>query len=165
MLSPRQRWVTAVTAFAVVRRESQWLMLRHERLGVVSWELPGGHLEVGESLEEAAARETREETGIDIAVGSLLATCVHEWTERGQRKLICFFDAAALSTTSPKTPTDDPRLIDSQWKDPCSLDLTDVSPFLHVLIDQQARGWADAPLHYRMTHRRRSDGLYVPAPL
>lgn len=59
------------------------------------------------------------ETGVEIAVGSLIATCLHEWTERAQRKVICFFDAVALSTSSPATPADDPRLIDSQWKNPC----------------------------------------------
>lgn len=36
------------------------------------WSLPGGHLEFGERLEEAAVRETKEETGIDIAVTQFL---------------------------------------------------------------------------------------------
>ncbi len=36
-----------------------------------SWGLPGGLLEVGERLAEGAAREVREECGIDIAVGAI----------------------------------------------------------------------------------------------
>lgn len=33
------------------------------------WSLPGGRLELGESLTEGVAREVREETGIEVEVG------------------------------------------------------------------------------------------------
>ena len=33
-----------------------------------AWVLPGGHIEVGESLEECAVREIKEETGINIEI-------------------------------------------------------------------------------------------------
>jgi 8-oxo-dGTP diphosphatase len=36
------------------------------------WSIPGGVLEVGELLREAAIREAREETGLTIAPGELL---------------------------------------------------------------------------------------------
>lgn len=34
--------------------------------GAGTWSLPGGHLEWNDALEDCAARETREETGIEI---------------------------------------------------------------------------------------------------
>jgi 8-oxo-dGTP diphosphatase len=36
------------------------------------WTLPGGYVELGESAEEAAVREAREEVGVDVRVDRLL---------------------------------------------------------------------------------------------
>lgn len=37
-----------------------------------AWDLPGGHLAVGESFEECLSREAAEETGLAIAIEALL---------------------------------------------------------------------------------------------
>lgn len=46
------------------------LIARHDRRGRLVWSLPKGHLEEGETPEDAALREVQEETGI---VGRVMA--------------------------------------------------------------------------------------------
>ncbi|TAK05166.1 NUDIX domain-containing protein [Patescibacteria group bacterium] len=48
----------------VIRDGSVLLGLRRNCFGAGTWGLPGGHLELGESLVGAAARELKEETGL-----------------------------------------------------------------------------------------------------
>jgi len=60
---------------AVVVRDGKALIVKraHEpRKG--EWSLPGGLLELGESLQDAVRREIKEETSLDIEVGPLIET-------------------------------------------------------------------------------------------
>ncbi len=40
------------------------------------WHFTGGHVEDGETLEEAAKREAMEETGLDVVIGNPLLTYI-----------------------------------------------------------------------------------------
>jgi 8-oxo-dGTP diphosphatase len=40
---------------------------------VRGWEIPGGQVEIGETLTDAFKREIKEETGVDIEVGNLIS--------------------------------------------------------------------------------------------
>jgi 8-oxo-dGTP diphosphatase len=50
----------------IVKDDKVLLMKRTGSHGTDTWSCPGGHIDFGESLEECAIRETKEETGVDI---------------------------------------------------------------------------------------------------
>ncbi len=57
---------TSSSVYAVAFRDGRFLMVYNgKRRG---WEMPGGHIRVGETPEEAAAREFREESGYGIEI-------------------------------------------------------------------------------------------------
>src|SRR5271154_5853962 len=49
------------------------------------WSIPGGVLEIGELVREAAAREAREETGLTVEPGDLLGVYDRVLRDPGQR--------------------------------------------------------------------------------
>ena len=62
-----------IGAGAVVIAEERVLLIRRGTPPLAGeWSLPGGRLELGESVEQAVVREVREETGLDVAPLQLL---------------------------------------------------------------------------------------------
>ena len=68
---------TDLTVSAVVEHNGRFLVVEERSSGQVVLNHPGGHIEAGESPEQAVIRESLEETGCDISVGSLLG--VYLW--------------------------------------------------------------------------------------
>ncbi|KAK4479863.1 hypothetical protein RD792_015406 [Penstemon davidsonii] len=56
----------AVAVFVLKGNNKVLLGRRRSSVGRDNFALPGGHLEFGESFEECAVREVKEETGLDI---------------------------------------------------------------------------------------------------
>jgi 8-oxo-dGTP pyrophosphatase MutT (NUDIX family) len=63
---------TDLTVAAVVEDKGRYLLVEEFAMGRVVLNQPGGHIEPGESPEDAAVREVLEETGCRIDCGELI---------------------------------------------------------------------------------------------
>lgn len=83
---------TELSAGGVVVRDGEVLLIR-DRYG--RWTFPKGHLEAGETDRQAAAREVREETGLNCRVGPRLGS-VNYSLPNGNDKRVAFYLLAYL---------------------------------------------------------------------
>jgi 8-oxo-dGTP pyrophosphatase MutT (NUDIX family) len=70
-------WKPNVTVAAVLERDGKFLLVEEETADGIRYNQPAGHLECGESLIDAAIRETLEETACTFAPQYLLG--VYNW--------------------------------------------------------------------------------------
>jgi len=73
-----------VSAGGVVFRESNGrlqVLLVEDRFGYVA--LPKGHVDEGETIEQAALREVKEETGLDCEIVAYAGPCVYRFFDSG----------------------------------------------------------------------------------
>lgn len=78
------------------------------------WEFPGGKIELGESPEQALARELNEELGIVAEVGELKIACTHSYSDVG---IIILFYEVLFWKGEPKTK----HHINLKWVKPSEL--------------------------------------------
>jgi ADP-ribose pyrophosphatase YjhB (NUDIX family) len=69
-----------------------WLLRRTLHEGAGRWTFPGGFVELGESVEDAAWRETREEMEIDFELGGLVGV----YSRARERTVLVVYGARAL---------------------------------------------------------------------
>ncbi|MGQ9730735.1 MAG: NUDIX hydrolase [Candidatus Zipacnadales bacterium] len=61
-----------MVAAGIVILDEQERILLQKRVDTGEWDIPGGAMEPGESVEETARREIREETGLEVGEMELL---------------------------------------------------------------------------------------------
>ncbi|MEU7616835.1 NUDIX domain-containing protein [Micromonospora rifamycinica] len=61
-----------VPAAAALVTDEHGRVLLQRRADSGNWSLPGGAMDIGETLQQCAVREVREETGLDIEITGLL---------------------------------------------------------------------------------------------
>jgi A/G-specific adenine glycosylase len=89
------------------------------------WDTPGGFVEPGESLEECVRRELREEAGVEVEVGRLVATVPDTYGPTGDATVNAFYECRVLSGD----PRPDDDVAELRWFAPDELPAPDELAF------------------------------------
>ena len=140
-----------VAVGAVVFKEYRVLLvLRAKPPAENHWTIPGGSVELGETLQEAAEREIREETGLIIQAGEPVYT--FDVIERDSKGEILFHyvivDLAADYVSGELRPGDDAT--DVCWASFRDVESLKVSAATRKLLKECYNSW--------------QAGLHLPAP-
>ena len=107
---------------AVIIRDGEFLAVRRARAPMQGlFTLPGGGVETGESLAEAAVREVREETGLTIETVALAGhreVVTRDDTGRVQRHFVILTFAARWVAGEPRL---NEELLEARWMRPAAL--------------------------------------------
>jgi len=116
---PRAKTRTEISAGGVVYRHETdgvevLLAARRTRRGQLAWGLAKGGIEPDESVEDAAVREVREETGIDADIEASLGETryFYVWEDVRVRKTVHFF---LMRATGGDVDDHDDEMEDVRW--------------------------------------------------
>ncbi len=122
-----EHFVGKIAQKAIVEKEGRVLITRDVRDGDV-WELPGGRLNVGESLEEGLQREMQEELGVAVHVHKVVyaETFMHP---RGNVPHVLLAYHATLTSPAEEFRPHDIEIAEMKW--------IDKNDLLHISIFPQ----------------------------
>ena len=111
----RQIYPEPTVGALIINSENKILLVKSHKWMNGKYSVPGGHVEIGESFEEAIIREVKEETGLDIVPKRLfmIQECVRP-KEFFKKKHFIFFDYIC-QTENIKVQLDERELQEYNW--------------------------------------------------
>jgi 8-oxo-dGTP diphosphatase len=108
-----------VAVGTIVVREGRVLLARRgKEPGYGLWSLPGGAVDLGEELKIAAARETREECGIEIEVTDVLEVVERVIRDPDGRVQFHYVIVDYLARWASGELTASPEVLEARWVPP-----------------------------------------------
>lgn len=112
---PNSKMRPRIRVAVVLLSGNQVLLVEHTKDDRSYWLLPGGGLEWGESLHQAATREVEEETGYRVEIGDL--QFVSETLSPDNERHVVHLVLGATVVGGELTVPDEARITDVRWFD------------------------------------------------
>ena len=106
-------WAPHVTVATIVERDGRFLLVYEEADGKQVYNQPAGHLDPIETLQEAAIRETLEETAWHVTLTGVVGVNLYEAPSNGVTYLRTTFIAEALNQDTERSL--DTGIIEAVW--------------------------------------------------
>lgn len=119
---------------ACIWRNDKVLLIQRAKPPVGIWAFPGGHVEPGERLEDAAARELMEETGMTAAFSQLLG--LYDVIRRDDAGILTvhYVIACYLGLAGPEMPVAASDAMSASFVDPEQLSGMALAPNISEAI-------------------------------
>jgi ADP-ribose pyrophosphatase YjhB (NUDIX family) len=135
--SLRRRGPVPAASAALFRQGAVLLVQRRTPPYADRWTLPGGHIEFGESPAEAARRELREETGLDME--NPVLCCALDFLVRGSESETHFLILVHAGHYAGGEPVLSDELSSFAWFRPDELGGLSLTPGLEDVLRQAMR--------------------------
>jgi 8-oxo-dGTP diphosphatase len=113
------------------RFKGKWILVRHNDR--ITWEIPGGHIEAGETPGEAAERELMEETGAGEFKIKCVATYSVEKEGRTGFGKLYFAEVTELGSIPDNSEIAEITLLETL---PENLTYPDIQPYLFKRVNE-----------------------------
>jgi len=137
--APQAASIVPSVNVVVTNAAGEILLIRRTDNG--NWALPGGAVDIGESLPQAATRETREETGVDCEITGLSGIYTDPghvilYTSNGEVRQEFSVVLTARATGGQPTPSSETSEV--RWTAPADLDSYRMDPSMRLRIRHYA---------------------------
>jgi len=137
--APRANSIVPSVNVAVTNDAGEVLLIRRSDNG--NWALPGGAVDLGESLTQAAVRETREETGVDCEITGLSGIYTDPghvllYTSNGEVRQEFSIVLTARATGGQPTPSSETSVV--QWVARGDIEPYEMDPSMRLRVRHYA---------------------------
>lgn len=129
----------AVRLTSILVEEGRLLVVKQATPHCVHWNLPGGHLEAGETIADGLRREMLEETGLDVEASELLYV-TDRFRHHGEHVVDLAFEVHRTSPIQRVVPQDPSEIAAVTMAPICELG---AYGFSERFVDLVRRGFPD----------------------